>query len=373
MVPKYLVKEDGSVSARNGVFCGGIEHKMGIRGNATCVLNFEDAIAWRVGPKPDPHAKRSSSEGMRGMFGMMNAARLGVGVQGIAIADVAQQNARIYASERRAGRALTGAKDPDKSADPLIVQPDVRRMLLHCRAFVEGARAVAVWTTLNMAIARSGRPEREAAEMLADLMTPVIKAFFTDMGFECANMAMQCYGGHGYIRDNGVEQFVRDARINQLYEGANGVQAMDLVGRKLGRKGGAAPLALFNAINGFIEENRDAGALAFCVKPLREGLAALQGATLWLAQHGMANPNDAGAAAVDYLRLMGIVVVGWMWARIAKSARAKLAANPSNASFYKEKLISAGYWMQRMMPECAMLCARVEAGSANIMAFETAE
>jgi len=373
MVPKYLVKEDGSVSARNGVFCSGIEHKMGIRGNATCVLNFEDAVAWRVGPKPDPAARRSSSEGMRGMFGMMNAARLGVGVQGIAIADVAQQNARIYANERRAGRALTGTKDPDKSADPLIVQPDVRRMLLHCRAFVEGARAVAVWTTLNMAIARSGRPEREAAELLADLMTPVIKAFFTDMGFECANMAMQCYGGHGYIRDNGVEQFVRDARINQLYEGANGVQAMDLVGRKLGRKGGAAPLALFNAVNGFIEENKDAGALAFCIKPLREGLAALQGATLWLAQHGMANPNDAGAVAVDYLRLMGIVVLGWMWSRIAKSAQATLAANPSNASFYKEKLISAGYWMERMMPECATLRARIEAGSVNIMAFEAAE
>jgi hypothetical protein len=372
MVPKYIVKEDGSVGARNGVFCGGIEHKMGIRANATSVLNFEEAVAWRVGPKPSlaPEGERSSSEGMKGMFAMMNAARLGVGVQGIAVAEVAQQNARAYAQERRAGRALTGAQDPDKPADPIIVHPDIRRMLLHARAFTEGARAVAVWTALNMTIAHSARPERETAGLLADLMTPVIKAFFTDMGFECANLAMQCYGGHGYIRDNGVEQFVRDGRINQIYEGANGVQAMDLVGRKLGRKGGAAPLALFQTINGFIDGNGDDSALAFCVKPLRAGLDALQGATLWLAQHGMSNPNDAGAAAVDYLRLLGIVVTGWMWARMAKHAQAKLAAGSENASRHEQKLVSARYWMERMMPECAGLRARVEAGSASLMAFE---
>ncbi|HEX3429762.1 MAG TPA: acyl-CoA dehydrogenase C-terminal domain-containing protein [Rhizomicrobium sp.] len=373
MVPKYLVKEDGSVGARNGVFCGGIEHKMGIRANATCVLNFDEAVAWRVGAKPQPPspgAKRSSSEGMKGMFGMMNAARLGVGVQGIAIAEVAQQNARAYAMERRAGRALTGARDPDKSADPIIVHPDIRRMLLHARAFTEGARAVAVWATLNMAIAHSSRPERESAGLLTDLMTPVIKAFFTDMGFECANMAMQCYGGHGYIRDNGVEQFVRDGRINQIYEGANGVQAMDLVGRKLGRKGGAAPLALFGIIKSFVEDNGDDAALAFCTRPLRSGLESLQGATLWLAQHGMSNPDDAGTAAVDYLRLMGIVVVGWMWARLAKHALAKLSENGQGSTFYQQKLVSARYWMERMMPECESLRARVEAGSAAVMAFE---
>jgi alkylation response protein AidB-like acyl-CoA dehydrogenase len=372
MVPKYIVKEDGNVSARNGVFCRGIEHKMGIRANATCVLNFEEAVAWRVGPKPasEQGEKRSSSGGMKGMFAMMNAARLGVGVQGIAIAEVAQQNARAWAHERHAGRALTGAQDPDESADPIIVHPDIRRMLLHARAFVEGARAVAMWTTLNMSIARSKRPEAEQAGMLADLMTPVIKAFFTDMGFECANLAMQCYGGHGYISDNGVEQFVRDGRINQIYEGANGVQAMDLVGRKLGRKGGAAPLALFDTINRFISDNADDAGLVPFVKPVQTGLGELQGATLWLAQHGLANPNDAGAGAVDYLRLMGIVVVGWMWARMAKLALARLANAPANAALYREKLISARYWMERMMPECAMLRARVEAGSATLMAFE---
>ncbi|HEX4160834.1 MAG TPA: acyl-CoA dehydrogenase C-terminal domain-containing protein [Rhizomicrobium sp.] len=374
MVPKYLVKEDGAVGARNGVSCGGIEHKMGIRANATCVLNFDDAVAWRLGPKlqaPKPGEKHSSSEGMKGMFAMMNAARVGVGVQGIAIAEVAMQNANAYAHERRVGRALTGAAEPDKPADLIIVHPDVRRMLLHIRACTEGARAVALWTSLNISIAQSARPERETAAMLADILTPVVKAFFTDLGFECANMAMQCYGGHGYIRDNGVEQFVRDGRINQIYEGANGVQAMDLVGRKLGHKGGAAAFALFNAINNFIMENENNSEIVEFVKPVKHGFDSLQGATLWLAQHGISNPNDAGAGAVDYLRLMGIVVTGWMWARIAKFAQSKLAANPPNSSFYREKLISARYWMERMIPECPMLFERIKAGSATIMAFES--
>ena len=250
MVPKFLVGEDGKVGARNGVNTGGIEHKMGIKGQATCVLNFDGAIAWRLGPKPEPlkpGEKRSASAGMAGMFGMMNAARLGVGVQGIAIGDVAYQNGYAYAHERRVGHALTGPAEPDKPADLEIVHPDVKRMLLHARAFVEGARALACWTAFNMSVGHSKRDDAAVAALLADLMTPVLKAFCTDMGFEAANLAMQCYGGHGYIRDNGVEQFVRDGRINQTYEGANGVQAMDLVGRKLGRKGGAAPLALFGA------------------------------------------------------------------------------------------------------------------------------
>src|ERR1043166_3453850 len=297
MVPKFLVGEDGKMGAKNGVNTGGIEKKMGIKGSATCVLNFDEAIAWRLGPKPvppKPGEKRSASAGMAGMFGMMNAARLGVGMQGIAVGEVAYQNALAYVHERRVGRALGGAAEPDKPADLEIVHPDVRRMLLHCRAFVEGARALAMWTTMNMAIANSARPEKEAAGYLADLLTPVIKAFFTDMGFEAANLAMQCYGGHGYIRDNGVEQFVRDGRINQTYEGANGVQAMDLVGRKLGRKGGAAPLALFAALTGWIAENEKDEAMAPYVKGVKRSLESLQGASMWLAQHAVANPNDAG-------------------------------------------------------------------------------
>jgi hypothetical protein len=294
---------------------------------------------------------------------------MGVGIQGISIGEVAYQNGYAYAHERRVGHALTGPAEPDKSADLEFVHPDVRRMLLHSKSFVEGARAVAMWTTLNMSVARSARPEAEAAGLLSDLMTPVIKAFFTDMGFEAANLAMQCYGGHGYIRDNGVEQFVRDARINQTYEGANGVQAMDLVGRKLGRKGGAAPMALFGLINGWLGENEKDEALAPFVKGVRRGLQNLQNATMWLAANGLQNPNNAGAGATDYLRLMGIVVVAWMWARMAKVSLAKLKSGQGNQDFYKQKLVCARYWMERLIPECPMLLERIQVGSETVMAF----
>jgi alkylation response protein AidB-like acyl-CoA dehydrogenase len=375
MVPKFLVDETGKMGAKNGVSTGGIEKKMGIKGSATCVLNFDEAKAWRLGPKPTPPKpgeKRSASAGMAGMFGMMNAARMGVGIQGVSVAQVALDNAWDYVHERRVGRALTGPKDPTQPADLEIVHPDVRRMILHCRSFVEGARALAMWTAINHAVEDSNRPEKDQAGLLADLLTPVIKAFFTDMGFECANMAMQCYGGHGYIRDNGVEQFVRDARINQTYEGANGVQAMDLVGRKLGRKGGAAPMAYLGLVGGWLAENEKDEAIAAYVKPVKRGLDILQQSTLWFAQHGLQNPNDAGAGAVDYLRLMGIVSVGWMWARMAKLATEKLKTNPPNAQFYQDKLVSAKYWMERMIPECPMLFERIQAGSANLMALEQA-
>ena len=366
MVPKFLVGEDGKMGARNGVNTGGIEHKMGIKGQSTCVLNFDDAIAWRLGPKPEPFKpgeKRSLSAGMAGMFIIMNAARLGVGVQGIAIGDVAYQNGYAYVHERRVGHALTGPAEPDKPADLEIVHPDVKRMLLHCRSFVEGARALLCWTALNMSVAHSKRPDADVAGLLADLMTPVLKAFCTDLGFEAANLGMQCYGGHGYIRDNGVEQFVRDGRINQTYEGANGVQAMDLVGRKLGRKGGAAPLALFGQLTTWLGENEKDEKLALYTKGLKRGVESLQGVTMWLAQNGMKNPNDAGAGAVDYLRLMGIVMVAWMWARMAKIALTK------SDDFHKQKLMCARYWMERMIPECPMLLERIQAGSANVMEF----
>jgi alkylation response protein AidB-like acyl-CoA dehydrogenase len=372
MVPKYLVDETGKMGARNGVTTGGIEKKMGIKAQATCVLNFDDAVAWRLGPKPEmpkPGEKRGSSAGMAGMFGMMNAARMGVGIQGISIAEVAYQNALAYAHERRVGRALTGPAEPDKAADLEIVHPDVKRMLLHSRSFVEGARALAMWTMLQHSVGSSAREGAAQAGMLADLMTPVVKAFFTDMGFEVANMAMQVYGGHGYIRDNGVEQFVRDGRINQTYEGANGVQAMDLVGRKLGRRGGAAPMALFGLLSGWISENEKDEALAPFVKGVARGLDNLQKATMWLAAHGLQNPNDAGAGAVDYLRMMGIVMTGWMWAQMAKVATARLASGEGNKALYEAKLVSARYWMERMIPECPMLLERIEAGSATIMAF----
>ncbi len=364
MVPKVLVGEDGKVGARNGVITGGIEHKMGIKGQATCVLNFDNAVAWRLGPKPEapkPGEKRSSSAGMAGMFGIMNAARLGVGVQSIGLGDVAYQNGLAYAHERRVGRALTGAQEPDKPADLEIVHPDVKRMLLQAKSSVEGMRALACWTTLQMAISKSNRPEAAAAEALADLMTPIIKAFGTDLGFEATNLAMQCYGGHGYIRDNGVEQFVRDARINQIYEGANGVQAMDLVGRKLGRKGGAAPMALFAALTGWVSENEKDAALEPYVKGLKRSTEALQAATMWLAANGLKNPNDAGAGAYDYMRLMGITVLAYLWARMAKISVGK------DDPLHKDKLMCARYWMERMVPECPMLLERIQAGSAVVM------
>src|SRR5690242_6725372 len=344
MVPKVLVKEDGSAGARNGVATGGIEHKMGIKGQATCVLNFDDAIAWRLGPKPEPlkpGEKRSSSAGMAGMFGMMNAARVAVGVQGIALGDVAYQNGLAYARERRVGRALTGPKEPDKPADLEIVHPDVKKMLLHARSFVEGARALASWTGLQQSIAHSSRPEAGAAGLLADLMTPILKAYCTDMGFEAANLGMQCYGGHGYIRENGVEQFVRDGRINMVYEGANGVQAMDLVGRKLARKGGAAPMALFALLTGWIGEHEKDEAMKPFVAGVRRGTETLQAATMWLAANGLKNPNDAGAGAADYLRLMGITMLALMWGKMARVSLGK------DDRLHRDKLMCARYWMER--------------------------
>ena len=367
MVPKFLVSDDGTMGTRNGVNTGGIEHKMGIKGQATCVLNFDDAIAWRLGPKPEPlkpGEKRSSSAGMAGMFGMMNAARLGVGIQGIGLGEVAYQNGYAYAHERRVGRALTGPKEPDKSADLEIVHPDVKNMLLRARSFVEGARALAAWTTLNLSISRSNRPDAETAGYLEDLMTPVIKAFGTDMGFEAANLGMQCYGGHGYIRDNGVEQFVRDARINMVYEGANGVQAMDLVGRKLGRKGGAAPIALFGVLTGWIAENEKDEAMKPFVAGVKRGTETLQAATMWLAANGLKNPNDAGAGASDYLRLMAITVLAYMWGRMAKVSVGK------DDQLHKDKLMCARYWMERMVPEVSLLLERIQAGSAVVMELE---
>ncbi|MBV9550522.1 MAG: acyl-CoA dehydrogenase C-terminal domain-containing protein, partial [Alphaproteobacteria bacterium] len=342
-------------------------HKMGIKGQATCVLNFDDAKAWRLGPKPvpaKPGEKRSSSAGMAGMFGMMNQARLGVGIQGIAIGEVAYQNGYKYAHERRVGRALTGPSEPDKPADLEIVHPDVKKMLLEARSFVEGARALVVFTGLHLSIGHSSRADAETAAILADLMTPVIKAFGTDMGFAAANLAMQCYGGHGYIRDNGVEQFVRDGRINMVYEGANGVQAMDLVGRKLGRKGGVAPMALFALLTGWIAENENDEAMKPFVAGVKRATDALQAATMWLAANGLKNPNDAGAGATEYLRLMGITVLAWLWGRMAKVSLSK------DDPLHKDKLTCARFWMERMVPECPMLLEKMQAGSATIMELE---
>ena len=370
IVPKFLPRREGdgdgwTAGERNGVRCGAIEHKMGIRASATCVMNFDDAAGWLVGA---PH------KGMRAMFSMMNAARLGVGMQGLGLAEVAYQNAAAYAKERAQGRSLTGAKYPDRAADPIVVHPDVRRMLLKQRAVTEGARVLAYWTGMQIDIAeRHADPAvRQAAEDFVAVITPVVKAMFTDHGFEAANLAVQTYGGHGYIHEHGVEQFVRDARITQLYEGTNGIQALDLIGRKMPEGGGRLLRRFFHPMQEFLLANMgDEEMKEFC-RPLMAAFAQLQQVTLLLAQKGLTDPEEAGAAASDYLRFFGLVAVGWMWARIAKTALERAAPEKSGgdpAGFYASKLDVARFYMKKVLPETASLGLSIQAGKKPVMAM----
>jgi alkylation response protein AidB-like acyl-CoA dehydrogenase len=383
MVPKVMVdQETGGLGTRNGVSVGSIEKKMGIKAQATCVLNFDEATAYRLGPKPQPKSAdaaggdkpKSKSQGMAGMFGMMNAARMGVGIQGIAIGDVAYQNGAIYANERTAGRALSGAKNPEDSADPIIVHPDVRRMLLASRSFVEGARALAMWVSVMFTEARAVQDEkkREFAADMGQLMTPIIKGYFTDKGFEAANQSMQVFGGHGYVRDHGMEQFVRDARINQVYEGANGVQALDLVGRKMTAKGGRAPMAFFAHVQAFIDANKDDANLKPLLVSLQAGLKDLQDAAIWLAENAPKDFENAGAASYDVMTMFGIVALGFMWAQMAREAQAKLDAGEGDPEFLKRKLVLAKYWAERELPMTASLKARASAGASTLMELDAA-
>jgi hypothetical protein len=309
---------------------------------------------------------------MAGMFQMMNGARIGVAYQGVALAEVAYQNAAAYTRERLAGRALSGAKYPDQPADPIVVHPDVRRMLLQMRAFNEGARALLMWLTHQAAVGRfEGDDEgKQRADDLFNLLTPVVKAHFTDVGFECVNMAMQCFGGHGYVREHGMEQFVRDARISQLYEGANGVQALDLVGRRMGVDNGRPARALFGVITDFItaqSSDEAAEEMEPYIQPLQSGLNDLMGTTMWLAQNAIQNHEEAGAASVDFLRMMGTVAIGFMWARMARVALDQLAAGTDEEEFYRMKLNTARYYMGRVMPDTASLKRRAEAGAEVLM------
>jgi alkylation response protein AidB-like acyl-CoA dehydrogenase len=359
VVPKFLVKADGSLGARNGVSCGSIEHKMGIHGNSTCVMNYDNATGWLIGEE---------NKGMQGMFVMMNEARLGVAVQGLAQSEVAYQNAAAYARDRLQGRSLSGAKAPDKPADPIIVHPDVRRTLLTIRAFNEAARAMVVWTALKSDVAhRSSDPkDREAADDHMGLMTPVLKGFLTDVGFANTVLAQQIYGGHGYIAEQGMEQFVRDARIAMIYEGANGIQALDLVGRKLPRGGGRAVMAFFAEVAGFAKEHGADEAMKSFVTPLSTALGHLQQATTWLMQNAMMKPDNAGAAATDYLHLFGLVTLGYMWAKMAKVAHSKIAAG-GPTPYLTTKLVTGRFFMERMLPETAVHLARLQSGSATMM------
>ena len=362
VVPKFLVEEDGGLGERNAVSCGSIEEKMGIHGNATCVMNYDGATGYLVG-EPE--------KGLEAMFIMMNAARLGVGIQGLAQGEVAYQNAVTYALDRRQGRALTGAKDEDAKADPIIVHPDVRRMLMDARAFTEGARALTLWAALQIDLAHNAQTEeeREAADDIVGLLTPVIKGYFTDKGFETAVEAQQVYGGHGYVREWGMEQYVRDARIAQIYEGTNGIQAMDLVGRKLGRKGGKPLMAFAQMVTEEIAAAKDYEALKPLAEKLEKAGGELQAATMWLMQNGLENPNNAGAGAVPYMHLMGIVSLGLMWLKMARAAQEKLANGAAGDQFYEAKLTTARYYMDRYLPDAGALRRKLEAGAESMMAL----
>jgi acyl-CoA dehydrogenase len=361
VVPKFLPDASGNPGARNALSCGSIEEKMGIHGNATCVMNYDGATGWLVGER---------EKGLRAMFTMMNEARLGVAVQGLALSEVAYQNAAIYARDRRQGRALTGAKEASASADPIIVHPDVRRMLMSTRAFNEAARALLLWTALKGDSANRSENERdrEAADDQMGLMTPVLKGVLTDTGFANAVQAQQVFGGHGYIAEHGMEQFVRDARIAMLYEGANGIQALDLVGRKLPKDGGRAVLAFFNEIAAFLKENGEVAALQPYLAPLKQGLDHLQKATGWFVQNAMAKPDNAGAGSTDYMHLFGLVALGYMWAQMAKAAAEKLANGADGkAEFYETRLTLGKYFMERTMPETAAHLARISTGAETMM------
>ena len=365
LVPKFIPTEDGRPGPRNGVVCTGIEHKMGLKGSATCQLTFEDARGWLVG---QPH------KGMAAMFTMMNAERLGVGMQGLGINEAAYQSSVAYAKDRLQGRSLSGAKRPDLPADPILVHPDVRRMLMTMRVYAEGCRALGAWVAqaLDVSEASEDPAERQEAEDFVARMTPVVKALFTDLGFEAANIAVQVYGGHGYIREHGVEQYVRDARIAQLYEGTNGIQAMDLVGRKMGAHMGRYLRGFFHPVAEFIAANATDPTIGKMVGKLEQAFGALQLTTGTIVQRSMADPEEAGAAAADYLRMLGLVAMGYMFARSAKIAADKAPCANGDAGFYEAKLVSARFFMDRILPQATGLFLALKGGKAAMMAMPEA-
>jgi alkylation response protein AidB-like acyl-CoA dehydrogenase len=362
LVPKFIPNADGAPGPRNGVVCTGIEHKMGLKGSATCQLTFEDAQGWLIG---EPH------KGMQAMFTMMNTERLAVGVQGLGIGEAAYQAGVAYAKDRVQGRSLSGVKRPDLPADPIIVHPDVRRMLMTMRVYAEGSRAVGGWVAhaLDVAEATDDPALKEEMEDFIALMTPVVKALFTDLGFEASNMAVQVYGGHGYIREHGVEQYVRDCRISQLYEGTNGIQALDLVGRKMPAHMGRYLRRFFHPVSDFIAANRDDKAVGKLVEQLERAFGALQLSTAQLAQSSLKDPEEAGAAATDYLRLIGLVAMGYMFVKSAKIAAEKAPTANGDQAFYEAKITSARFFVERILPQTTALFLAIKAGKASMMAL----
>ncbi|WP_415402063.1 acyl-CoA dehydrogenase C-terminal domain-containing protein [Tateyamaria sp. SN3-11] len=363
IVPKFLVNEDGSLGARNGVAVGNIEEKMGIHGNSTCVMNYDGAVGYLIGEE---------HKGMRAMFTMMNEARLGVGMQGLSQAEVAYQNALDYAKDRLQGRDVTGTKNPDGPADPLIVHPDIRRSLMDQKSFAEGARAFILWgATMIDAAHRAGDKD---ADGIVSLLTPIIKGFLTDVGYDNTIKAQQVYGGHGYIEEWGMSQYTRDARIAMIYEGANGVQALDLVGRKLAQDGGKHVMAFFDLVKSFIKENagQDEAYDAEFLEPLKAASKDLQAAGMYFMQNGMTNPNNALSGSYDFMHMFGHVCLGLMWARMGKASRAALAGGTSDPEFHETKLATGRYYMARQLPATSLHLTRIQSGGDTVMALEAA-
>ncbi|MGB7408417.1 MAG: acyl-CoA dehydrogenase C-terminal domain-containing protein [Pontixanthobacter sp.] len=363
IVPKVLVNDDGSLGERNTLQCGAIEEKMGIHGNSTCVMNYDDATGYMVGEE---------NKGLAAMFIMMNAARLGVGIQGYAQAEIAYQNAVAYALDRRQGRALTGPAEPEAKADPIFVHADVRRMLMDAKAYTEGMRALALWGALQVDLTHQGESEedRQKADQILSLLTPVIKGYGTDKGFDIAVNMQQVFGGHGYIQEWGMEQYVRDSRIAMIYEGTNGVQAMDLCGRKLAQNGGAAIQTFFATVDEEIAEAKKVEALAPYAEKLDKALGEQKAATMWFMQNAMQNPDHLGAGAHHYMHIMGIVSLGLMWLRMASAAQKALANDGDDKAFYEAKITTANYFADRFMPDAGALRRKIETGSESMMALE---
>lgn len=365
VVPKFIPDENGECGARNSLECGSIENKMGIHASPTCVMNFDGAKGWLIGER---------DKGLQAMFTMMNEARLGVGVQGLALSEIAGQNAADYARERRQGRAISGIKDSEAEADPIIVHPDIRRALVSIHGFNIAARGLAHSAAIAADIAQHSpdESERQAADDRLSLITPVIKGVLTDRGFQNTVEAQQVFGGHGYIAENGMEQLVRDARISMIYEGANGVQALDLVGRKLPRNGGRAVMSFFKEVEDFVKANSEDERLAPFVSALKAGLGDLQKATMWFMQNAMAKPDNAAAGATDYMHLFAFVALAHMWARIAKTAYALIDTDDPRAEWLRQDTMVGRAWVEHAIPETASRLARITVGADNLMAIPDA-
>ena len=358
VVPKFLINDDGSLGERNKLSVGKMEKKMGIKGNATCVMNYDGAKGYLVGEE---------NKGLKAMFTMMNEARLGVGMQGLAQAEIAYQAALAYAKDRRQGRAIQGKADPDQNADPIIVHPDVRRNLMEQKSFIEGARGFIAWAAVLLD--RAKREGDKSAEGIASLLIPVIKGYVTDKGFEYTINAQQVFGGHGYIEEWGMSQYARDCRIAMIYEGTNGIQALDLVGRKLSMDGGKYMREYLNLVQTFINEKHSEDLKNDFITPLKKSIEHLQAALMFFMQNGLKNPLSAVSGATDFLHLVGLVSLGFIWSKKAQSAKEKLKDISANKNFLEAKILTGSYFMHRQLPETKLRLDRILTGEKQVMSL----